>query len=179
MVGELTILTGPPAIGKTTVAEALASTAPRPTVHLVTDDVYRSIRAGFILPFLPEAAAQNEVVIDAIVAAATTFARGSYAVVVDGIIGPWFLPPFRAAAEREQLVLSYVVLRSDLALTLDRARQRLGRELKDVAALTGLHGAFADLGELERHVIDTGDLSLGATVDAVRGAVASGDYRLA
>lgn len=178
MIGELVILTGPPAIGKTTVADRLAGTAPRPTVHLVTDDFYRSIRTGFVLPFLPEAAAQNEVVIDAIVATATIFARGNYVVVIDGIVGPWFLPPFRAAAERDQLALSYVVLRSDLALTLDRARQRLGRELKDVSAIQGLHGAFADLGELERHVIDTSGLSVDATVAAVRHAVASGDFLL-
>jgi len=179
VVGAFTILTGPPAIGKTTVAHAVASNAAGPTVHLVTDEFYRSIRTGFVLPYLPAAAAQNEVVIDAIIATATTFARGSYDVVIDGILGPWFLQPFRAAAEREHLTISYVVLRSDLVVTLDRARQRLGRELTDVAAITGLHDAFAELGELERHVIDTTGLSIDATAAAVRSAVASGDYHLA
>jgi cytidylate kinase len=178
VIGELTILTGPPATGKTTVAEVLAGNAPGPTVHLVTDGFFRSIRTGFVLPFLPEAAAQNDVVVDAIVATATTFARGNYDVVVDGIVGPWFLPPFRAAVEREQLTLSYVVLRSDLDVTLDRARRRLGNELKDVGAITGLHSAFADLGELERHVIDTSDLNIDATVAAVRRAITSREYRL-
>ncbi|HEY0001024.1 MAG TPA: AAA family ATPase [Actinoplanes sp.] len=94
MSGDVIILTGPPAAGKTTVAALLAADAGSPTVHLTTDLFYRSIRTGFVLPFLPDAQRQNEVVIEAIVA---TFARGGYDVVVDGIIGPWFLPPFRAA----------------------------------------------------------------------------------
>ena len=61
------ILTGPPAAGKTTVAELITSDASGPTVHLTTDLFYRAIRTGFVLPYLPEAARQNEVVIDAII----------------------------------------------------------------------------------------------------------------
>jgi hypothetical protein len=122
---------GPPAAGKTTVAALLASSASVPTVHLTTDLFYRSIRTGFVLPFLPEAQRQNEVVIDAIVGTVATFARGGYDIVVDGIVGPWFLPPFRAAAEHDHLAMSYIVLRPDLDTTLSRARERVG-ELKDV-----------------------------------------------
>ncbi|WP_204249108.1 AAA family ATPase [Nocardia arizonensis] len=119
----MTILTGPPGAGKTTVAERLAADAAVPTAHLTTDLFYRSIRSGFVLPYLPEAHRQNEVVIAAIVGTVVTFARGGYDVVVDGIVGPWFLPPFRAATE-----------------------------LKDTGAITGLYAAFADLGQLEKHV---------------------------
>lgn len=67
MNGEVIILTGPPGAGKTTVAQLLSTTASVPTVHLMTDLFYRSIRAGFVPPFLPEARRQNDVVIEAIV----------------------------------------------------------------------------------------------------------------
>ncbi len=170
MSGEVIIMTGPPGAGKTTVAEVLATSASVPTVHLVTDQFYRSIRAGFVLPFLPEAQRQNEVVVEAIVGATRTFARGGYDVVVDGIVGPWFLPPFRDAFSE----LSYVVLRPDLETTLTRAKERAGRELKDVEAITGLFGAFARLGELEDHVLDTRDLDVEQTAAEVR----RGDFRL-
>jgi cytidylate kinase len=176
--GEVIILTGPPAAGKTTVAELLAVDASVPTVNLTTDLFYRSIRTGFVLPFLPEAQRQNEVVIEAIVGTVTTFARGGYDVVVDGIVGPWFLPPFRAAAERDHLAVSYVVLRPDLDTTLSRAKERVGRELRDVEAITGLHGAFERLGELEDHAIDTAHLDAAQTTAEVRRLLASGDYRL-
>jgi cytidylate kinase len=176
--GEVIILTGPPGAGKTTVAQLLATDAGRPTIHLTTDEFYRSIRTGFIPPYLPEAQRQNEVVVDAIVATVTTFARGGYDVVVDGIVGPWFLPPFRAAAGRDGLTMSYVVLRPDLDTTLARATERAGRELKDVTAITGLHTAFARLDDLDAHAIDTGHLDPEQTAAEVRRALATGAYRL-
>ncbi|SDW47861.1 Chloramphenicol phosphotransferase-like protein [Amycolatopsis xylanica] len=174
MNGEVIILTGPPASGKTTVADLLASTASTPTVHLTTDQFYRAIKTGFIPPYLPESQQQNEVVVDAIVATVSTFSRGGYDVVVDGIVGPWFLPPFRKALEN----LSYVVLRPSLPTTLARAKERVGDELKDVDAITGLHGAFADLGDFEPHAIDTGHLDAEQTAAEVRCLLAAGDHRL-
>jgi cytidylate kinase len=176
--GEVIILTGPPGAGKTTVAELLATSASGPAVHLTTDLFYRSIRTGFVLPFLPQAQRQNEVVIEAVTGTVATFARGGYDVVADGIVGPWFLPPFRAVCERDHLALSYVVLRPDLDTTLSRAKQRAGHELKDVGAITGLHGAFTQLGSLEAHAIDTGGLDAEQTCAEVRRALASGRYRL-
>jgi len=178
VTSEVTILTGPPGAGKTTVAELLATEAEVPTVHLVTDMFYRSIRTGFVLPFLPAAQRQNEVVIEAIVGTVATFARGGYDVVVDGIVGPWFLPPFRALAGREQQKVSYVVLRPDLTTTLARAAARAGHELKDTDAITGLYAAFTQLGTLEGHAIDTSALDAAQTAVAVRRAVASGEYRI-
>lgn len=179
MSGEVIIVTGPPAAGKTTVARLLADTADAPTVHLETDLFYRSIRTGFVPPFLPEAHRQNEVVIETIVATVAVYARGGYDVIVDGIVGPWFLPQFRALADDGGPAISYVVLRPDLATTVSRARQRVGDELKDVEAISVLHGAFSDIGDLEQHTIDTGGLDSEQTADRVRRVLADGTHRLA
>ncbi|MFG2004407.1 AAA family ATPase [Spirillospora sp. NPDC048911] len=178
MTGEVIILTGPPAVGKTTVAKLLAGDADGPTVHLATDLFYQAIRTGFVPPYLPEAQRQNEVVVDTIVAATATYARGGYDVVVDGIIGPWFLPPFRAMAEHHQLNLTYVVLRPDVDTTLSRAQGRADNELKDTDAITGLHHAFAHLGDLDSHAIDTAGINATTTATQVRHAIESGRYRL-
>ncbi|MGC4943297.1 AAA family ATPase [Kribbella sp. DT2] len=179
MTGEVILLTGSPGSGKTTVAALVATDAAGPAVYLTTDLYFRAIKTGFVPPYMPGAQQQNEVVVDAIVATATTYARGGYDIVVDGIIGPWFLKPYRVAAERDQLALSYVVLRPDLATTLRRAQQRPDTELKDVEAINGMYDAFKDLGELERHVIDTSALDAEQTAAEVRAAVASKRYRLA
>jgi cytidylate kinase len=175
---DVLLLTGSPGSGKTTVATLVATDAARPTVHVTTDEFYRAIRTGFIAPYLPGAARQNEVVVDTIVAAVSSYARGGYDVVVDGVIGPWFLPPFRRAAAAEQWTLSYVVLRPDLDTTLNRAQNRAAGELKDVDAITGLYTAFADLGPLEPHVIDTTHLDPAQTAVEVRHTVAAGTHRL-
>ncbi|WP_350274553.1 AAA family ATPase [Kribbella sp. HUAS MG21] len=177
-MSDVLLLTGPSGSGKTTVARLVATDAPRPTVHVTTDEFFRAIRTGFIPPYLPESQRQNVVVVDAIVAAVAVYVDGGYDVVVDGVIGPWFLPPYRRAAAEGDWRMSYVVLRPDLATTLARGQARGGVELTDADALTGLHGAFADLGDLERHAIDTSRLDPERTAAEVRKAVASGDYLL-
>ena len=177
-MSNVLLLTGPSGSGKTTVARLVATDAPRPTMHLTTDEFYRGIRTGFVAPYLPGAERQNEVVVEAIVATVAVYARGGYDVVVDGIIGPWFLAPFRAAAAAGEWAMSYVVLRPDLGTTLQRGQARPQPELTDADALSGLHGAFADLGALEPHALDTTRLDPDRTAAEVRKAVASGSYLL-
>lgn len=121
-----------------------------------------------MLPFLPAAAAQNATVSRVMINAALAYASGGYEVLLDGVLGPWALPAFHEAASAANLPLAYAVLRPSLEVTLARAAAREGRVLQDMAAITGLHGAFAHLGPLESHVLDTSTQSVPKTVAAIR-----------
>jgi cytidylate kinase len=177
-LGAITILSGPPGSGKSTVGRILAETAEKPTAHLVTDSFYVAIKKGFVPPFLPEAARQNEVVIGVIVESMLGYAAGGYDVVVDGIIGPWSLAPFVNAAARSRALLSFVVLRPSYEQTFSRAVSREGKQLKASGPIRGLYEAFENLGALEKHVFDSTAHSIEATVEHVRTGVRIGRFSL-
>lgn len=169
MAAPLIILTGPPGAGKTTVAAYVAAAFDL-AVHLHGDDFWAVIKQGGVAPYEPESQRQNEVVVSAIAAAAAVYAAGGYTVVVDGIIGPWFLERFRTGVPRN-VQLHYIVLRP----TIDVARSRaIGRTegLVDETPIRHMYEEFASrLGSLESHVIDSSTLTPEETADIVVSAV--------
>jgi hypothetical protein len=117
---SITVITGPPGAGKTTVAAAVARSGPL-GVHLVADQCFHWIVSGYVAPWLPESDSQNATVIGAIGAAAARYAEGGYDVVVDGIVGPWFLGRFQQAIGSAVDNLRYVVLRPSREVAQRRA----------------------------------------------------------
>jgi predicted kinase len=171
--GEVLILTGPPGAGKTTTAERLAWEPGAPKVHLHADDFWDYVRHGRIAPWLPESHAQNVVVMEVLARVVEAYAQGGYFVVLDGIVGPWFLERFRSVA----VPLHYIVLRPPLEVALARCQLRSGETLCDPEPITLLHQQFSSLAQMERHVIRTDGLSREELLSKVAHALKSGAFR--
>jgi cytidylate kinase len=132
-------VTGPPGSGKSTVSEALADRW-EPSVLVEGDAFFRFLRRGAIPPWLPESHDQNDTTVRAAAAAAGGFAAGGFAVVYDGVIGPWFLPTFATLTGVD--VLDYVVLLPPVETCLDRVATRTGHGFTDLDATRHMYDDF-------------------------------------
>lgn len=173
--GEVLIVSGPPGSGKTTVAAALAAGGPL-AVHIESDWFYRSIAAGFVAPHLPEAKTQNTAVMDVVADAAAGYADAGYFVVWDGVVGPWFLDRVSRRLAARGVRLRYLVMRASREIALARVRDRDGTT--ETSGAAAMWDQFADLGELESHVVD-GSGPVADVIAAVRLALAGAQLELA
>ena len=156
--GRIIIITGSPGTGKTTIASIVAHESDfTKSVHMHTDDFYHYLSKGAIPPHLPESQEQNLVVVEAFLEAAKRYAHGGYDVIVDGIIGPWFLAPWMKIVQ-EGYEVHYIVLRADKEETMKRAieRTKLSKEA-NIELVEVMWEQFAKIGDYESFVINTTD----------------------
>ena len=172
-MASITIVSGCPGSGKTTLARRLASLAER-GLHLLSDTFYQ-FPARPIDPSTPAAHQQNTSIIRALGRAAASFAGDEYTVVLDGVIGPWFLPVLVSELPLGTR-LDYVILQVPLGLALERVRQRQGQGAS--ATVTHMHQAFSELGLLARCALDTSALSETQVVEAFSARRDRGDFLL-
>ena len=175
--GRLIVVTGPPGAGKTTVAHLMVDSLAQ-SVHLHSDDFWGFIKKGGIAPYLPEAHQQNTTVITALARASVAYAEGGYDVVLDGVVGPWFLHVFREESARRNVPLHYAVLRPDEVTTVERAVSRGNGALTDPAPVRSLHHQFSDIAEYERHVCDSTHLTPSRTAEIILDRIEQGETLL-
>ncbi len=170
------VLSGPPGVGKSTVARLVADQWPL-SVHLAADTFWHHVRGGYVPPWLPAAHRQNEVVLAAVAASARAFSAGGYDVVVDGVVGPWLLAPFLDGIGAHSAI-HYVVLHADEASVLARAQGRGEGALVEGQPLRHMYAEFSQLGNYGQYAEDTTQCSPEQTAARVRQLLERGTHRL-
>jgi predicted kinase len=151
-VAELLVVTGPPGAGKSTAAARVVQAFDR--AALVPGDAFFAFwTRGAVLPWLPDAQQQNEVVLRAAGAAAGAYVAGGCSVVYDGVLGPWLLDEFVSAAAVPSL--HYAVLLPSVTRCLARVEARTGHGFSDLDAARHMHEEFTSAQVADRHVLRT------------------------
>jgi tRNA uridine 5-carbamoylmethylation protein Kti12 len=168
------IVTGPPGVGKTTITGILAGRSNR-AVHLEADAFFRFISSGYVEPWKRESHEQNEIVMRIVAEAAGGYAEAGYFTIVDGIVIPaWFFEPLRDALREAGHAVAYAVLRAPLHVCVERVQEREGGPLVESAVIEQLWESFADLGDLERNLIDLEGKTRGEAADLLERRLADG-----
>ena len=168
------MVSGPPGVGKSTVAEALAGRFD-PSALVTGDDFFAFLRNGAVPPWLPAAHEQNQVVTEA-AAVATGRLAALCDVVYDGVVGPWFLAAFQAALGACEL--HYAVLLPPLAVCLDRVSRREGHGFTDLGAAEAMWHEFDRSALDPRHVVTEHDRPAAALAGLLAQRVEDGSLRV-
>lgn len=110
-------------------------------------------------------------------AAATATGRFAkdYETIYDGVIGPWFLPIFAAAADLAEY--DYAILLPPAAVCVERVLGRTGHGFIDEGATRKMHREFEKASIDRRHVFENGSGSPANTARAIRSAQGAGRLR--
>jgi chloramphenicol 3-O-phosphotransferase len=172
-MAHIVIISGAPGSGKSAVAESLCTRYDR-TVRVATDDMYDSIRMGWVSPWKPESGRQNRMVSRAAARAATAFAQELYAVFIDGVIGPHLLPEYLSELRVAAVPVHFVVLRPSLDEVLRRGISREARVRVPEPQLREGHAMFERWGDFAGITIDSSGLTADQTADRVMDACGAG-----
>jgi len=149
IMGVVVVVTGPPGAGKSATADSLANLLD-PSALVSGDAFFGFLRNGAIPPWLEEARAQNESVIQAAAAAVGRLAEHRD-VVYDGVLGPWFLGMFLRAVGVTHL--HYAMLLPPLEVCLERVRSRRGHGFTDHRAAEHMWWEMKRAEVAPRHVV--------------------------
>ena len=175
--GDVLVLTGPPAVGKSTVAALIADRWDL-SVHLRTDYFWDEfIRRGFLRPWMLESQEQNTTVMRVITAAAVEYAKGGYSVVVDGIVGPWFAELVAETFADHGVAWHYVILLPANDVNVERSRSRSKTITQGV--LDKMYDEFTShLDGYEKHVVDSTHLDAAQTAAVVCKSMEAGELQV-
>lgn len=171
-MASVTIVSGCPGTGKSAFSRLLAGQHEM-GVCIETDTFYHFL-AHRLDPSTPESKPQNTTVMRSFLLAACSFYEDGYDVLIDGVIGPWWLDTIREILPR----FEFVILHEDRATVLQRTSERAktAQASANPKLVRVMHGQFDALTETAKRTIDTSGKTTQVVLDEFMERRARGDF---
>ena len=138
-IKPITILSGPPGAGKTTIAKELIAISPGLVACIEGDKFWSFFAKGFDLVELGK---NFRTLMTSATAASLSYARAGYQVIFDFSVPPWFLPTAYKIVSSRGMALNYVVVRPDKKVCADRATNRKEGAVPDYSVYNKMYDSF-------------------------------------
>ncbi len=159
----LIIITGPPAAGKTTIAEKLSEKFPK-TVHLSKDFIYHLVESGHFNPWDPSPEAKKQFLLNdrVILYIIKTYLNAGYIVIIEGVFGDKHFNEYKRLFK---FIKAFTLLPS---LNIIQARDKKRSPEKRIShRLKPLHEAYSTSASKNFVVIDNSYQSIVQTTDLI------------
>ncbi len=165
--GRLILISGAMGSGKTTIASLLSTSSIFNKLVLINwDTFFNIIKKGYISPSLKESNKQNEIVITSYIKVASEYLKDGYDVIIEGIIGPWFLYLFDKISKKYKTY--YFILRLDLKENERRIILRDNKNKEEnLKAFHIIYPQFLSLKDYEKYVLNTTTLTNNMIIEKI------------
>jgi chloramphenicol 3-O-phosphotransferase len=181
-LGMIFLISGMPAVGKSSVAHALLQRFER-GVHLPVDDLRAMVVSGMVHPvptWTDAAAAQFALARASAVQMALRYSAAGYAVAIDDVLLSYdfdadYAPHFQGQQPQRVLLLPR------LEVALQRNASRTNKDFHPdtlVGVITHLHAQYSSMDASGWHVLDSSDMTVEKTVDAILAYSNSGSPKI-
>lgn len=171
-MSAITILSGPPGAGKTTIAKELICITQGALIYIEGDSFWK-----FIVEDGGKTGFENfKATMSAMLASSIAYARNGFGVLLDFSIPPWYINKASEMVKKREIPLNYVILRPSMEICASRAATHQHGAIHEYEErYIKLYESFNDM---QQYIIEENDADVKTIAERIKRGLEVGLFRL-